>query len=61
MLPKGPASCRQIFHRAPQVFQESRVRFAPEPQRQRQLLLDFLAVTQAGDMGALTGLLAEDV
>ena len=31
-----------------------------EPQRQRQLLLSFLAASQAGDMEALTSLLAQD-
>jgi RNA polymerase sigma-70 factor (ECF subfamily) len=61
MLSKSSANCRQIFHRARQALQERRVRFEPEPQRQRQLLLSFLAASQAGDMAALTSLLAQDV
>jgi RNA polymerase sigma-70 factor, ECF subfamily len=60
MLEKNPANCRQIFHRATLALQEKRVRFEPEPQRQRQLLLSFLSASQTGDMAALTSLLAQD-
>ena len=61
ILEKSPANCRQIFHRAKQALQDKRARFEPEPQRQRQLLFSFLSASQAGDMAALTSLLAEDV
>lgn len=61
MLSKSPANCRQIFHRARQALQNQQTRFVPEPQRQRQLLLSFLSASQAGEMAALTSLLAEDV
>ena len=60
MLEKSTANCRQIFHRARQALQDKRARFEPEPQRQRQLLLSFLAASQVGDMAALTSLLAQD-
>jgi RNA polymerase sigma-70 factor, ECF subfamily len=60
MLEKSPANCRQIFHRARQALQDKRARFAPEPQRQRQLLLSFNSASQAGNMTALTSLLAQD-
>ncbi len=60
MLSKSPATCRQILHRARQALQDQRVRFEPEPQRRRQLLLSFLSASQAGDMAALTSLLAQD-
>jgi len=60
MLSKSPTNCRQIFHRAGQALQDKRARFEPEPQRQRQLVLSFLAASRAGDMAALTGLLAQD-
>jgi len=60
MLSKSPATCRQIFHRARQALQDKRARFDPEPQRQRQLLLSFLSASQAGNMAALTSLLATD-
>jgi len=60
MLEKSPANCRQIFHRARQALQDKRARFAPAPQRQRQLLVSFLSASQAGDMAALTSLLAQD-
>jgi RNA polymerase sigma-70 factor (ECF subfamily) len=42
-------------------LQDKRARFEPEPQRQRQLLLGFLSASQAGNMAALTSLLAQDV
>jgi RNA polymerase sigma-70 factor, ECF subfamily len=61
MLEKSTENCRQIFHRARRALEEKRARFAPEPQRQRQLLRTFLAASQAGDMAALTRLLAQDV
>jgi RNA polymerase sigma-70 factor (ECF subfamily) len=60
MLSKSPATCRQILHRARQALEEKRVRFEAEPQCQRQLLLSFFAASQAGDMEALTSLLAKD-
>jgi RNA polymerase sigma-70 factor (ECF subfamily) len=60
MLEKSAANCRQILHRARQNLQDKRARFEPEPQRQRQLLLSFLSASQAGDMAALTSLLAQD-
>src|SRR5579872_7622479 len=60
MLSKSPANCRQIFHRARQALQDQHARFEPDPQRQRQLLLSFLSASQAGDMAALTGILAQD-
>jgi RNA polymerase sigma-70 factor (ECF subfamily) len=60
ILEKSPANCRQIFHRAKQALQDRRARFHPEPQRQRQLLLGFLSASQAGNMDALTSLLAQD-
>jgi RNA polymerase sigma-70 factor (ECF subfamily) len=59
MLSKSPATCRQIFHWARLALQDKRARFDPEPQRLRQLLLSFLAASQAGDMAALTSLLVE--
>lgn len=60
ILEKSAANCRQIFRRARQALQDSRARFAPEPQRQRQLLFSFLSASQAGDIEALTSLLAQD-
>jgi RNA polymerase sigma-70 factor (ECF subfamily) len=60
MLEKSPANCRQIFHRAKQALQDKHTRFDPEPQRQRLLLLSFLSASQAGNMAALTSILAQD-
>src|SRR5438876_11883303 len=59
MLEKSPANCRQIFHRARQALQDKRARFEVEPQRVRQLPFRFLSASQAGDMTALTSLLAQ--
>ena len=61
ILEKNPANCRQIFHRARQALQDKRPRFQPEPRRQRQLLSSFLSASQAGNLDALTSLLAQDV
>jgi RNA polymerase sigma-70 factor (ECF subfamily) len=41
-------------------LQDKRARFKLEPQRQRQLVLSFLSASQAGNMAALTSLLAQD-
>ncbi len=60
MLSKNAAACRQIFHRARQALQDKHMRFEPEQQHQRQLLHSFLSASQAGDMAALTSLLAAD-
>lgn len=60
MLEKSPANCRQIYHRARQALQDQHVRFKSDPQRQRQLLFSFISATQAGNMEALTSLLAHD-
>ncbi|HVB61304.1 MAG TPA: RNA polymerase sigma-70 factor [Ktedonobacteraceae bacterium] len=60
MLEKSAANCRQIYHRATLALQEQRVRFESDPQRQRQLLFSFLSATEAGNMEALTSLLAQD-
>jgi RNA polymerase sigma-70 factor (ECF subfamily) len=60
ILEKSPANCRQIFHRARQALQDKRARFEPKPQRLRQLLFSFLSASQAGDVEALTSLLAQD-
>ena len=61
ILEKSPANCRQLLHRARQALGDKHARFEPEPERQRQLLLSFLSASQAGNMEALTSLLAQDV
>lgn len=61
MLESSPANCRQIFHRAKEALQDKHARFAPQPQRERELLVRFLAASQAGDLAGLTALLAQDV
>ena len=61
ILEKSTSNCRQIFHRAKQALEDKRARFQPEPQQQRELLSGFLSASRAGDMSALTGLLAQDI
>lgn len=60
ILSKSTDNCRQIFHRARRALQDNRARFEPEKERQRQLVLSFLSASQAGNMEALTSLLAQD-
>jgi RNA polymerase sigma-70 factor (ECF subfamily) len=60
-LGKSEAACRQSFSRAKKHLADHRPRFAASPETHRQMLTGFLAAVQAGDMSALTNLLAEDV
>ena len=60
MLEKSTANCRQIFHRAWQALQDKRARYELKLQHQHQLLFSFLTASRAGDMAALTNLLAQD-
>lgn len=61
ILDKSEAACRRSFSRAKQHLQAHRPRFPVSPDIHRQLLDGFLHAAQAGDMAALTNVLAEDV
>jgi RNA polymerase sigma-70 factor (ECF subfamily) len=60
VIGKSSTNCRQIFHRAKHAIEERRLRFEPSPERQRQLITSFIAASQAGDLLALTSLLAQE-
>lgn len=54
-------NCRQILRRARKHITDSRPRFEPSPEKQDELLKEFLGVTVNGDMDGLLALLAKDV
>jgi len=54
-------NCRQILRRARQHITEGRPRFDPAPEKQNELLTEFLGATVNGDMNGLIALLAKDV
>jgi RNA polymerase sigma-70 factor (ECF subfamily) len=58
---KEEAACRQSFHRARAHIEAQRPRFAPSRADHERLLTSFLGAVQAGDLGALRGMLAKDV
>jgi RNA polymerase sigma-70 factor (ECF subfamily) len=57
---KSPTTCRQILHRAHQHLAGRQRRFAAPPEVHAHLLQRFLLACQAGDLAALTDLLAMD-
>lgn len=61
MLGTTDANCRQLFHRARSRIAERRPRFEVNRADKHELVGRFVSALQAGDAGALTGLLAEDV
>lgn len=61
ILDLTPANCRQLFHRAKTHVQQERPRFAPAPERQQQLIEQFLQAAQGGSVHAFEALLAQDV
>lgn len=58
---QNPVYCRQLAHRARQYLSSKRPRFEVSPQRQEQLVQQFLRACQQGDLQGLVGLLAEDI
>lgn len=58
---KEEESCRQILSRAKKFIASQRPRFAPSTEHHRQLLQQFLAAVQEGDLTGLTQLLSSDV
>lgn len=55
------AACRQLAARARAHVDEGRARFAASADKKRELLASFLGACAAGDVEALTKLLADDV
>ena len=60
-LDKNEAACRQLVARARKHVGGDRSRFEPAPARAGELLDEFLAALQSGDLADLQDLLAEDV
>src|SRR5258708_32126441 len=60
-LGKSEVACRQWFSRAKKHLADHRPRFSTPPETQRQMLTSFQRALQAGEMGALVNILAEDV
>ncbi|GHF83896.1 RNA polymerase sigma-70 factor [Streptomyces griseosporeus] len=61
VLELGEANCRQLYRRAVQRIESAESRFAPPPERQRELVASFLSAAREGDLAGLEKLLAEDV
>ena len=61
ILEKSEAACRRSFSRAKLHLQAHRPRFPTSAETYRRLLTGFYRAVMGGDMGALTGMLAEDV
>ncbi|MET9359465.1 RNA polymerase sigma-70 factor [Streptomyces sp. NPDC006632] len=57
----GVANCRQMYSRAGRHLAAGRERFPLSGDDHTKLLTRFLEAARGGDLGALTGLLAEDV
>jgi RNA polymerase sigma-70 factor, ECF subfamily len=60
MLGLSEANCRQVLHRAKEQIAVRRTRFSSSPAEQQQLVEQFLAATERGDIEGLAQLLAED-
>lgn len=60
-LDKSEAACRQLFSRARKHVAAHRPRFDSSATDQERLVKGFLQAVEAGDVAALTGMLAEDV
>jgi RNA polymerase sigma-70 factor (ECF subfamily) len=58
---KEEVSCRQIFSRAKKFIASQHPRFTPSSEHHEQLLQQFLAAVEEGDLDGLTELLASDV
>jgi RNA polymerase sigma-70 factor (ECF subfamily) len=59
-LQMSEAAVRQAFHRAQEHIAENRPRFAPSTEDHQRLLTAFASALVAGDLSALTQLLAKD-
>ncbi|NOJ77435.1 sigma-70 family RNA polymerase sigma factor [Myxococcus xanthus] len=60
-IDREPAACRQLASRARPHVREARPRFPVSEAKGHELASAFYAASRSGDMGALQGLLAQDV
>jgi RNA polymerase sigma-70 factor (ECF subfamily) len=61
IVEKSEANCRQIFHRAQQHLEKSRIRFSASREQQERITNHFLQASLNGDMQALLSLLSNDI
>jgi len=61
IVEKSEANCRQLYSRARRHIRERRPRFTAKPDEQQRLFGSFINAVSEGNVGAITGLLAEDV
>ena len=61
ILDKSEAACRQLVHRARESVAARRPRFPASASQRERLTRRFLETCRSGDVGALLGLLTEDV
>lgn len=61
MIDNDEAACRQLFSRAKKHISENRSRFRPDPEKQREMLDQFVIAVSRGELDGLLGLLSEDV
>lgn len=61
IINKNEASCRKIFSRAKKHIQANRPRFDNQPDQHQQLLKQFIATVEQGDLDGLVTMLADDV
>lgn len=58
---KSEANCRQLVRRARQHVNKRKPRFDTSPEKQQQLLVQFMETCVNGDMSGLVSLLADDI
>ena len=61
MIGNDEAACRQLFSRAKKHIAEHRPRFKANPEKQREMLEQFVAAVSQGEMNGLLALLSNDV
>jgi RNA polymerase sigma-70 factor (ECF subfamily) len=61
MIGNDETSCRQLFSRAKKHISENRPRFRANPDKQREMLEQFVAAVSRGELNGLLKLLSDDV
>jgi RNA polymerase sigma-70 factor (ECF subfamily) len=61
MIEKDETACRQLFSRAKKHISANRLRFRANPEKQREILEQFVAAVSRGELNGLLQLLSDDV
>ncbi|MCI0551670.1 MAG: RNA polymerase sigma-70 factor [Anaerolineae bacterium] len=61
MIGNDETACRQLFSRAKKHISENRPRFKSNPEKQREMLGQFIAAVSSGELNGLLKLLSDDV